>query len=97
MDPWRRPGARRRAQALVSVATRFLVDIPDVQADVRDSLALHMAFAHLAVADASQRCGAARPSACPHGSARARPGVAPTCAPRGQVPGERAAVQLHHA
>ena len=45
----------RRAQALVSVATRFLVDIPDIQADVRDSLSLHMAFAHLAVADASQR------------------------------------------
>ncbi len=42
-------------QALVSVATRFLVDIPDIQAEVRDSLSLHMAFAHLAVADASQR------------------------------------------
>ena len=39
----------------MSVATRFLVDIPDVQADVRESLSLHMAFAHLAVADASQR------------------------------------------
>ncbi|KAK9843805.1 hypothetical protein WJX81_007069 [Elliptochloris bilobata] len=43
------------SEALVSVATRFLVDIPDVQADVRESLSLHMAFAHLAVADASQR------------------------------------------
>lgn len=43
------------AQALVSVATRFLVDIPDIQAEVRGSLSLHMAFAHLAVADASQR------------------------------------------
>lgn len=42
-------------QALVSVATRFLVDIPDLRDDVRDSLSLHMAFAHLAVADASQR------------------------------------------
>ena len=41
----------------MSVATRFLVDIPDVQADVRESLSLHMAFAHLAVADASQRKG----------------------------------------
>ena len=41
-------------QALVSVAQRFLVDIPDIEGDVRDTLAQHMAFAHLSVAEASK-------------------------------------------
>ena len=43
-------------EALVSVASRFLVDIPGIDQDGRDSIADHMAFAHQSVAQASQRC-----------------------------------------
>ncbi|KAK9808985.1 hypothetical protein WJX72_007373 [[Myrmecia] bisecta] len=43
------------AEALVSVAARFLVDIPALAEDVRENIAYHMAFAHQSVADASQR------------------------------------------
>lgn len=42
-------------EALVSVASRFLVDIPGIDQDGRDSIADHMAFAHQSVAQASQR------------------------------------------
>jgi dynein heavy chain len=43
------------AQALVSVAKRFLVDIPDVDDGLRDSIAQHMAFVHLSVTEESKR------------------------------------------
>ena len=33
-------------EALVSVAQRFLTEVPDIDADVRENIALHMAFAH---------------------------------------------------
>lgn len=42
------------AEALVSVATRFLVDIPAIEADTRENIAYHMAFAHQSVAEASR-------------------------------------------
>ncbi|KAL0038617.1 hypothetical protein WJX79_000048 [Trebouxia sp. C0005] len=41
-------------EALVSVATRFLVDIPAIEADTRENIAYHMAFAHQSVAEASR-------------------------------------------
>ena len=41
--------------ALVSVAGRFLADVPDVEEGVREQMALHMAFAHTSVVEASQR------------------------------------------
>ena len=40
-------------EALVSVAQRFLVDIPDLEEGVRDAIARHMAYAHQCVAEAS--------------------------------------------
>ncbi len=43
------------AEALVSVAQRFLADIPNVDDDVRGNIALHMAFAHQCVTEASVR------------------------------------------
>jgi dynein heavy chain len=33
-------------EALVSVAQRFLVDVPDVDESTRSTIAYHMAFAH---------------------------------------------------
>lgn len=42
-------------QALVSVASRFLTDIPDVDEATRNNIANHMAFAHQSVTDASLR------------------------------------------
>ena len=42
------------AEALVSVATRFLVDIPAIESDTRENIAYHMAFAHQSVAEASR-------------------------------------------
>lgn len=41
------------AKALVSVAHRFLVDIPDLNEATRDAIAHHMALAHQSVTDAS--------------------------------------------
>lgn len=43
------------AEALISVAQRFLVDVPNVADDVRENLGLHMAFAHQSVTEASQQ------------------------------------------
>lgn len=40
-------------EALVSVAQRFLVDIPSLEEGTRDAIARHMAFAHQSVAEAS--------------------------------------------
>lgn len=40
-------------EALVSVARRFLVEIPDIEEDVRDNIAGHMAFVHTEVTTAS--------------------------------------------
>lgn len=40
-------------EALVSVAQRFLVEIPDIEEDVRDTIAGHMAFVHTEVTTAS--------------------------------------------
>jgi dynein heavy chain len=42
-------------QALVSVAARFLVDIPGLPDDMRENIAYHMAFAHKSLDEASQR------------------------------------------
>ena len=42
------------AEALVSVATRFLVDIPAIESDTRENIAYHMSFAHQSVAEASR-------------------------------------------
>ena len=39
----------------MSVASRFLVDIPAIDIELRDNIAQHMAFAHEAVNEASQR------------------------------------------
>ena len=47
-------------QALVSVASRFLTDIPDVDEAMRSNIAHHMAYAHQSVTDASQRYKASR-------------------------------------
>ena len=46
-------------QALVSVAERFLVDIPDTDSELRGNIAQHMAFTHLSVAQASKEYGLA--------------------------------------
>lgn len=40
-------------EALVSVAGRFLADVPDIPDDTRAAMALHMAFAHTSVVEAS--------------------------------------------
>mmetsp|Transcript_25005 Transcript_25005/g.85566 ORF Transcript_25005/g.85566 Transcript_25005/m.85566 type:complete len:4525 (+) Transcript_25005:136-13710(+) len=40
-------------EALVSVAGRFLSEIPDIAEDVMENMQYHMAFVHLAVTDAS--------------------------------------------
>ena len=40
-------------EALVSVAQRFLVDIPDIEDDVRDNIGAHMAYVHTEVTNAS--------------------------------------------
>jgi dynein heavy chain, axonemal len=40
-------------EALVSVANRFLVEIPDIDGDVRSQIAAHMAFVHTQVTTAS--------------------------------------------
>lgn len=42
-------------EALVSVAQRFLADVPNVDEGVRDSIANHMAYAHQCVTEASVR------------------------------------------
>ena len=42
-------------QALVSVAGRFLRDIPDLDDKLRANIADHMAFSHQSVTQASQR------------------------------------------
>eukprot|EP00201_Polytomella_parva_P017476 CAMPEP_0175071536 /NCGR_PEP_ID=MMETSP0052_2-20121109/19298_1 /TAXON_ID=51329 ORGANISM="Polytomella parva, Strain SAG 63-3" /NCGR_SAMPLE_ID=MMETSP0052_2 /ASSEMBLY_ACC=CAM_ASM_000194 /LENGTH=4543 /DNA_ID=CAMNT_0016338719 /DNA_START=12 /DNA_END=13643 /DNA_ORIENTATION=- len=42
-------------EALVSVAQRFLADVPNVDDDVRNNIALHMAYAHQCVTEASMR------------------------------------------
>ena len=47
----------------MSVAKRFLVDVPDVDDNLRESLAQHMAFVHLSVKEESKRCNRiSRPS-----------------------------------
>ena len=43
------------AEALVSVASRFLVDLPAAEESVRDAIASHMAFAHQTVTTASKQ------------------------------------------
>ncbi|MEW5311809.1 MAG: hypothetical protein WDW38_003494 [Sanguina aurantia] len=43
------------ALALVSVAQRFLADVPSIDADVRENIAYHMAYAHQCVTEASVR------------------------------------------
>jgi dynein heavy chain, axonemal len=40
-------------EALVSVANRFLVEIPDIDDDVRSNMAAHMAYVHTEVTTAS--------------------------------------------
>jgi dynein heavy chain len=40
-------------EALVSVSQRFLIEIPDLEEDVRTSIAYHMAFVHTEVTSAS--------------------------------------------
>ena len=40
-------------EALVSVAQRFLADVPNVEDEVRENMAYHMAHCHLSVTDAS--------------------------------------------
>ena len=40
-------------EALLSVAQRFLVDIPDIEAPTRDAIAQHMAFVHTEVTAAA--------------------------------------------
>lgn len=40
-------------EALVSVANRFLVEIPDIEDEVRGNIAAHMAFVHTEVTSAS--------------------------------------------
>lgn len=40
-------------EALVSVANRFLVEIPDIDDEVRGNIASHMAFVHTEVTSAS--------------------------------------------
>ncbi|KAL6747291.1 flagellar outer dynein arm heavy chain beta [Haematococcus lacustris] len=43
------------SEALVSVAQRFLADVPNVDEDVRENMAYHMAYAHQCVTEASVR------------------------------------------
>lgn len=45
-------------QALISVAARFLTDVPGIDANLRESIAQHMAFAHQSVSSESARCEA---------------------------------------
>ncbi len=40
-------------EALVSVARRFLADVPNIDAPVMENIALHMAYAHQCVSEAS--------------------------------------------
>lgn len=42
-------------EALVSVAQRFLVDVPNLDDVVRENIAYHMAYAHQCVSEASER------------------------------------------
>ena len=42
-------------EALVSVARRFLADVPDLGDELRESVAQHMAFAHQSVGAASHK------------------------------------------
>jgi len=42
-------------EALVSVAQKFLADIPDIEDPVREKIALHMSYAHQEVTTASRR------------------------------------------
>ncbi|CAD7696266.1 unnamed protein product [Ostreobium quekettii] len=42
-------------EALISVAQRFLKDVPDIEDENREKIALHMAYAHQMVTDASRR------------------------------------------
>ncbi|PNW78281.1 hypothetical protein CHLRE_09g403800v5 [Chlamydomonas reinhardtii] len=42
-------------EALVSVAQRFLVDVPNMEEVVRENIAYHMAYAHQCVSEASER------------------------------------------
>ena len=41
-------------EALISVAQRFLVSIPNIESSVRDNIAYHMAYAHESVTEASK-------------------------------------------
>lgn len=40
---------------MVSVAQRFLADVPSIDTDVRENIAYHMAYAHQCVTEASVR------------------------------------------
>lgn len=42
-------------EALVSVARRFLTDVPDLSNELRENVAQHMAFAHQSVTAASRK------------------------------------------
>lgn len=42
-------------EALVSVAQRFLIDVPNIEETVRENVAYHMAYAHHCVTEASVR------------------------------------------
>lgn len=42
-------------EALVSVAQRFLVEVPNIDEDVRNQVSYHMAYAHQCVTEASVR------------------------------------------
>lgn len=42
-------------QALISVASRFLSNLPECDDKMRESIAYHMAFCHEAVTAASKR------------------------------------------
>ncbi len=42
-------------QALFGVAERSLISVPGVDAQLRESIAQHMAFVHLSVAEESKR------------------------------------------
>ena len=42
-------------QALFGVAERSLMEIPDVDPKLRESIAQHMAYVHLSVAEESKR------------------------------------------
>ena len=50
------PGAKEsNVFACSAVAQRFLVDIPNVGEELRESVAHHMAFAHQSVTEASRK------------------------------------------